>query len=76
MSLSHQVDDKTDQHKGVNHFEKQMQFLIFRQFCESRFEWVILCRKMRITEGGILFVLVREQPGRGETVTHITFDLI
>lgn len=27
---SHQVDNKIDQHKGMNHFQKQMQFLIFR----------------------------------------------
>lgn len=28
------VDDETEEHKVMNHFEKQVQFLIFRQFCE------------------------------------------
>lgn len=36
MGLSHQVKDKTGRHKSMNHFEKEMQFPVYKQFCEFR----------------------------------------
>lgn len=45
VALPHPVEDKTGQQEGVNHFEKQMQFPVFRQFCDFSSEQAILCRR-------------------------------
>lgn len=45
VALPHQVEDKTGQQEGVNHFEKQMQSPVFRQFCDFSSEQAILCRR-------------------------------
>lgn len=50
MGLPHQAKDKTGQHEGMNHFEKQTQFPIFRQFCEFSSEQAILHRRKCILE--------------------------
>lgn len=50
VALPHPVEDKTGQQEGVNHFEKQMQFPVFRQFCDFSSEQAILCRRKWILE--------------------------
>jgi len=45
MALPHQAEDKTGQRDSMNHFEKQMQFPVFRQFCEFTSEQATLRRR-------------------------------
>lgn len=50
MGLSHQVKDKTGRHKSMNHFEKEMQFPVYKQFCEFSSEWDVFFRRKWILE--------------------------
>lgn len=50
MGLSHQVEDKTGRHGSMNHFEKEMQLPVYKQFCEFSSEQDIFWRRKWILE--------------------------